>query len=101
MLNLAGFGPDEHHLLMQAGIEGLRDILALSLDDVPRRGSTAAAIELKVDPPRDLTIAGWWEQAQDARGRLTGRTRAAPRRRRHYHGRRGLAPLLRAHRRVS
>ena len=27
MLNLAGFGPKEHTLLMQGGIEGLRDIL--------------------------------------------------------------------------
>ena len=29
MLNLAGFGSDEHQLFIQSGIEGLRDILAL------------------------------------------------------------------------
>jgi hypothetical protein len=63
MLNLAGFGPDEHTLLMQGGIEGLRDILALSLDDFRDR-IDRAAIELKVDPPSDLTSAGWWEQAK-------------------------------------
>ena len=34
MLNLASFGPDEHQLMIQAGIEGLRDILDLDLDDV-------------------------------------------------------------------
>ena len=32
MLNLAGFGPDEHQLFIQAGLEGLRDLL----DDRPR-----------------------------------------------------------------
>jgi Domain of unknown function (DUF4332) len=63
MLNLAGFGPDEHDLLMQAGIEGLRDILALSLDDFRDR-IARAAVELNVDPPSDLTSASWWEQAK-------------------------------------
>ena len=63
MLNLAGFGPDEHDLLMQAGIEGLRDILALSLDDFRER-IARAAVELNVDPPSDLTSASWWEQAK-------------------------------------
>jgi hypothetical protein len=63
MLNLAGFGPAAHDLLMQAGIEGLRDILALSLDDFRSR-IEQAAVELKVDPPTDLTTAGWWEQAK-------------------------------------
>jgi hypothetical protein len=63
MLNLAGFGPDEHDLLMQAGIEGLRDILGLSLDDFRNRIDRAAT-EMNVDPPTDLTTAGWWEQAK-------------------------------------
>jgi hypothetical protein len=63
MLNLAGFGPDEHELLMQGGIEGLRDILTLSLDDFRSRLGRAA-VELSVDPPSDLTSAGWWEQAK-------------------------------------
>ncbi|HEX5013663.1 MAG TPA: DUF4332 domain-containing protein [Candidatus Limnocylindrales bacterium] len=63
MLNLAGFGPAEHDLFMQAGIEGLRDMLALSLDDFRTR-LDRAALELKVDSPSDLATAGWWEQAK-------------------------------------
>jgi len=63
MLNLAGFGPEEHDLFMQAGIEGLRDILGLSLDDFRAR-LDQAAVELKVDSPSDLATAGWWEQAK-------------------------------------
>lgn len=62
MLNLASFGPDEHQLLIQAGIEGLRDILALPLDAFRERLRRAAG-ELGVEPPSDLTIEGWWEQA--------------------------------------
>jgi len=63
MLNLASFGPDDHQLLMQAGIEGLRDILGLDLDAFRTRVHRAAT-ELNMDPPSDLTIAGWWEQAR-------------------------------------
>lgn len=62
MLNLASFGPDEHQLLIQAGIEGLRNILALPLDGFRER-LHRAAVELSVEPPSDLTIEGWWEQA--------------------------------------
>jgi uncharacterized protein DUF4332 len=63
MLNLAGFGPDEHQLMIQAGIEGLRDILALD-GDTFRSRVHQAAIELNMNPPSDLAIAGWWEQAR-------------------------------------
>jgi hypothetical protein len=63
MLNLASFGPNEHQLLMQGGIEGLRDILKLSLDQF-RAAITQAATELKIEPPSDLTMVGWWEQAK-------------------------------------
>jgi hypothetical protein len=63
MLNLAGFGPDEHQLLIQSGIEGLRDILALSLDAFRERLQRGAE-ELKVQPPSDHTIESWWEQAR-------------------------------------
>ncbi len=63
MLNLAGFGEDEHQLLLQARIEGLRDILALSVDEFSERLARAAT-ELKVDPPSDLTIQSWWDQAR-------------------------------------
>lgn len=63
MLNLASFGPEDHQLLMQAGIEGLHGILGLDLDAFRtriRRGAT----ELNLDPPDDLTTAGWWDQAR-------------------------------------
>ena len=63
MLNLAGFGTDEHQLMIQARVEGLRDILALSVDDFRER-LARAAMELKVDPPSDLTIQSWWDQAR-------------------------------------
>lgn len=63
MLNLASFGPADHQLLIQAGIEGLRHILALSLADFRDR-ILRAAIELNEQPPTDLTIEGWWEQAR-------------------------------------
>ena len=63
MLNLASFGPQQHQLLMQAGIEGLRDILKLSLDQF-RAALIPAAMELKMEEPSDLTVVGWWEQAR-------------------------------------
>jgi Domain of unknown function (DUF4332) len=63
MLNLAGFGPAEHQLLVQAGIEGVRDILALPLDEFQRRLGRAAR-ELNVEPPDDLRVEGWWDQAK-------------------------------------
>jgi hypothetical protein len=63
MLNLASFGPAEHQLLIQAGIEGLRQMLDVPLDVFKAR-IQAAATELKVDPPSDLTMDGWWEQAK-------------------------------------
>lgn len=63
MLNLAGFGPNEHQLFIQSSIEGLRDILEMPVDTLKerlRRGS----IELGTDPPDDLRIQGWWDQAR-------------------------------------
>jgi hypothetical protein len=63
MLNLASFGPDDHQLLIQAGIDGLRDILDLPAD-LFRARLLKAAIELNQEPPTDATIAGWWEQAR-------------------------------------
>jgi hypothetical protein len=63
MLNLAGFGPDEHQLMIQAGIEGLRDILAMD-NDTFRERLHRAATELNLDPPSDLMITGWWDQAR-------------------------------------
>jgi hypothetical protein len=63
MLNLASFGPDEHLMMIQARIEGLRDILDLELDAF-RAKVVLAARELDMDAPTDLTIEGWWDQAR-------------------------------------
>jgi len=63
MLNLASFGPQDHQLMIQAGIDGLRDILDLDLDAFRKRALRAAG-ELAIEPPSDLTIEGWWEQAR-------------------------------------
>lgn len=63
MLNLAGFGPAEHQLMIQAGIDGLKDVLALALDAFRER-VTRAAGELGLEPPDDLRIEGWWDQAR-------------------------------------
>lgn len=63
MLNLASFGPEDHQLLMQAGIDGLHDILGLDLDAFRARIQRGAT-ELNMEPPDDLTTAGWWDQAR-------------------------------------
>jgi hypothetical protein len=63
MLNLASFGPADHQMLIQAGIDGLRDILDLPLDTFRERIARAAE-ELNLEPPTDLVVEGWWEQAK-------------------------------------
>jgi hypothetical protein len=63
MLNLAAFGPGEHQLFVQAGFEGLRDILDVDPEEFRLR-LTRGAIELNRAVPDDLTILGWWEQAR-------------------------------------
>ncbi len=63
MLNLANFGPDEHQLMIQSAIQGLRDILALDLDTF-RSKTRRASLELNLEPPEDLRIQAWWEQAR-------------------------------------
>jgi Domain of unknown function (DUF4332) len=63
MLNLAGFREDEHQLMLQAGVEGLRDILALDLPEFRARLARAAR-ELNQEPPPDLVVEGWWDQAR-------------------------------------
>lgn len=63
MLNLASLGPLEHRILMQSGFEGLRDILSVDLDTFRARVARGAA-ELNLEPPSDLTLEGWWDQAK-------------------------------------
>ena len=63
MLNLAGFGHNEHELFIAAGVEGLRDLLNVELDDFRKR-LAAAASESDSDMPSDLWVTTWWEQAR-------------------------------------
>lgn len=63
MLNLAGFGPAEHQLFVQARIDGLRDVLEVDLDTFKSRLARAAT-ELNWEPPGELMLATWWEQAR-------------------------------------
>lgn len=66
LLNLANFGPTEQELFTQAGIVGLSDLLALELDDFRARLARAARV-LGAQPPSDLIVEGWWEQAHTLR----------------------------------
>ena len=63
MLNLAGFGPDEHQLMIQAGSKGSATS-SISTSTRSASASARAAGELGVEPPTDLTSSGWWEQAK-------------------------------------
>lgn len=63
LLNLASFGPAEKTLFIQAGIVGIADLAALSLAEFKAR-IERGALELRVEPPGDLRLEGWWEQAQ-------------------------------------
>jgi hypothetical protein len=63
MLNLAGFGAVEHDLFRYAGFEGLRAILAVDLDTF-RAAVARGAGQLQMEPPSDLMIETWWEQAR-------------------------------------
>ncbi len=69
MLNLAGFGPNEHQLMIQARIEGLRDILDLDLATFSERVRRAAARARHgaADRPHPRGLVG---PGQDARGRI-------------------------------
>jgi hypothetical protein len=63
MLNLAGFGPREHQLFVQAGVGGLRELLDVDLAGFRVRLARAAT-ELNWQLPADLMVETWWEQAR-------------------------------------
>ena len=63
MLNLVSFGSAEHELFVEAGFEGLRDVLAVELPGFRARIASAAA-DLGVEPPDPLMVETWWEQAR-------------------------------------
>jgi len=63
LLNLANFGAQEQFMFAQAGVTGLAELLSLSLDDFRLRIFRAARA-LRLTPPDDLTVEGWWQQAR-------------------------------------
>ena len=66
LLNLANFGVGEQQLFTQAGIIGLSDLLPLDTNAFRLRLGRSARV-LGVDPPDDLMVEGWWEQAHTLR----------------------------------
>jgi hypothetical protein len=63
MLNLAGFGTTEHEIFRFAGIDGLGALLAVDLATF-RAAVGRAAKQLQLEPPGDLMVETWWEQAR-------------------------------------
>ena len=63
LLNLANFGPGEQRILTQAGIVGLSDVLDRDADSFHDK-VVEAAYTLGMEAPTDLTIQGWYDQAQ-------------------------------------
>jgi hypothetical protein len=63
LLNLANFGSDEQVILTQAGLIGLQDVIDCEPQEFHDR-IVEAAYTLGVEAPTDLTIQGWYDQAQ-------------------------------------
>jgi hypothetical protein len=63
LLNLAGFGAAEHDLFRRAGYDGLASVLKVDIETF-RAALGRAATRAKVDPPTDLVIETWWDQAR-------------------------------------
>lgn len=63
LLNLANFGSQEQLILTQARIVGLSDLLACDPEGFRER-VVEAAHTLDLEAPADLTIQGWYDQAQ-------------------------------------
>jgi len=74
MLNLASFGPEEHQLMIQAGIEGLRAMLDLDLEAFRERVRRAAGTrDGASERPDRRRLVG---PGEDARGRVRRAIRA-------------------------
>lgn len=63
LLNLASFGATEQMIFTQARILGLADLVALDTTTLRARLQRASR-ELGVEPPPDVTIDGWADQAK-------------------------------------
>lgn len=63
LLNLANFGSEQQRILTQARIVGLEHLLAIDPATFHDRVAKAAQT-LGLEHPTDLTVQGWYEQAQ-------------------------------------
>ena len=63
LLNLANFGAEQQRILTQAGVVGLQDLLDLDAETFHDK-VVEAAYTLNVEAQTDLTIQGWYDQAQ-------------------------------------
>ena len=63
LLNLANFGQEQQRILTQAGIIGLKDLIACEAEEFHERVAEAA-YTLGVEAPSELTIQGWYDLAQ-------------------------------------
>lgn len=63
LLNLASFGEPEQRLFTQAGIVGLRDLLALDRDELAARLERSSRT-LGMEVPSAITMEGWYLQAR-------------------------------------
>ena len=63
LLNLAFFGPTEHELLAQIGIDGVQRLAATTWEEFETAVLRAAA-DLDYVAPDRLAIRSWWEQGQ-------------------------------------
>lgn len=63
LLNLANFGQEQQRILTQAGIVGLQDLLDCDAEEFHQKVAEAA-YTLCVEGPADLTVQGWYDQAQ-------------------------------------
>lgn len=63
LLNLANFGQEQQRILTQAGIVGLQDLIDCDADEFQQKVAEAA-YTLGVETPAELTVQGWYDQAQ-------------------------------------
>ena len=67
MLNLPGMSAEAHRMLMQGGFEGLSEVAAVPFETFVAQVARGA-LELNLEPPSELALHSWWEQARTLEG---------------------------------
>jgi hypothetical protein len=67
MLNLPGMTSTDHRMLMQSGFEGLSEVGEVPFETFTSKVARGAQ-ELNLEPPPELTLHSWWEQARTVEG---------------------------------